>query len=102
GRVDRGVLVVVEDAEELVEPHVDRRGLDHARLVRVQAHAARLDLGEDVTIRKQHGDNLPWLVYGRTAPPSGFSTCPNTASRSVRVGRQPMSRAMAEVSAHVC
>ena len=55
GGVDVGVLVVVEQPEVLVEPHVDARRLEHRRLPRVQDHPAALDLGADVAVGEQHG-----------------------------------------------
>jgi len=50
GRVDEGVLVVVEEPEELVQPHVDARRLDHLLVIRLQAHPPAIDLGPDVTV----------------------------------------------------
>ena len=50
GRVDEGVLVVVEQPEELVEAHVDARRLDHRLVIRLEAHAPTVDLGPDVTV----------------------------------------------------
>ena len=54
-RVDERVLVVVEQPEVPVEPHVDARRLEHGGLVGVEGHAARLELGPDVTVGEQHG-----------------------------------------------
>ena len=48
--VDVRVLVVVEDPEELVEPHVDARRLDHAGVEGIEADASGLDLGQDVAV----------------------------------------------------
>ena len=48
-------LVVVEQPEELVEPHVDGRRLDHAEVIRVEPDALGVDLGLDVAVAEQHG-----------------------------------------------
>jgi hypothetical protein len=48
GRVDHGVLVVVEEPEEAVEVDVHGGGLDHLRVPRLQADAAGGDVRADV------------------------------------------------------
>ena len=53
-RVDRRVAVVLEHPEEPVQPDVDAGGLHHRGGVRLQADAASLDLGFDVTVGQQH------------------------------------------------
>ena len=65
GRVDVGVLVVVEQPEVLVEPHVDARRLEHRRLPRVQDDPAALDLGADVAVGEQHGHEGSRSAAGR-------------------------------------
>jgi hypothetical protein len=50
GRVDEGVSVVVEQAEVLVQTHVDARWLDHRLVVRLEAHPPTIDLRLDVTV----------------------------------------------------
>ena len=50
GRIDERVLVVVEQPEEPVEPHVDARGLDHLAVERLEADAAGVELGPDVAV----------------------------------------------------
>src|SRR5690606_4107766 len=59
GRIDHRVAVVVEEPEVPIQPDVDAGRLDHLRLVRVQPHAAGVDLGADVTVGEQHGPILP-------------------------------------------
>jgi hypothetical protein len=56
--VDVGVLVVVEEPEELVEPDVDARRLDHLRVPRVEHDPLGGDLGPDVLVGEQHGSRL--------------------------------------------
>ena len=46
--------MVLEDAEEAVEPHVDRRRLHHPRVPRIEGDPALVDLGQDVAVREQH------------------------------------------------
>jgi hypothetical protein len=53
-----GVLVVVEDPEELVEPYVNARRLDHVAGQRFEPDAAPVQLGQNVAIGKKHGKNL--------------------------------------------
>ena len=47
------------DLTRQVEPDVDRAGLQHHRVPRLHGHATGVDLGEDVPVGEQHGDNLP-------------------------------------------
>ena len=49
-RVDVRVAVVLEDPEEPVEPHVDRRGLQHRRIPGLHGDPAGVDLGQDVAV----------------------------------------------------
>src|SRR3954451_3971918 len=58
-RVDVRVAVVLEDAEEPVEPHVDTGGLDHRVVERLEGHPLGVDLGQDVAVGEQHTRNLP-------------------------------------------
>jgi hypothetical protein len=51
--------MVLEDPEEPVKAHVDARRLDHRQVIRLQADPTRFDLGPNVTVRQQHGLNLP-------------------------------------------
>src|SRR5664279_1931054 len=48
--VDERVAVVAEDPEAAVQVEVDRRGLQVARVVRVEADLACLDRGPDVPV----------------------------------------------------
>jgi hypothetical protein len=59
GGVDVGVLVVVEQPKEPVDPHVDARGLQHAGVVGVEGHSSGVELGGDVTVGEEHGRSLP-------------------------------------------
>ena len=45
-----GVLVVLEDAEEAVEPDVDARRLHHLALERFESDPSGVDLGDDVAV----------------------------------------------------
>ena len=67
GRVDVGVLVVVEQPEVPVEPHVDARGLHHRGVPRVQRHPPGVDFMADVAVREQHATSLG---LGMPVPPS--------------------------------
>ncbi|GAA2776363.1 hypothetical protein GCM10020219_053980 [Nonomuraea dietziae] len=58
GGIDVRVAVVLEHPEEAVEPHVDAGRLDHCLVERVETDPAGLDFGEDVSVRKQHGEQL--------------------------------------------
>jgi hypothetical protein len=64
GRVDVRVAVVLEDPEEPVQPDVDGAGLQHRRVPGIHGHPPGVDLGEDVAVGQQHGDNLPGLPLG--------------------------------------
>ncbi|GAA2941260.1 hypothetical protein GCM10010458_27800 [Microbacterium luteolum] len=59
--------MVVEEAEVPIEAHVDARRLDHLRLVRFQADAARCEFCPDVAIAEKHGFSLvvPRTLVGR-------------------------------------
>ena len=63
-RVDDRVLVVVEQPEELVEPHVDAARLDHVGVPRVEPDPSGLDLGPDVAVGEQHGVRVPAGLLG--------------------------------------
>ena len=65
GRVDNGVLVVVEQPEVPVDPDVDTGRLDHVQIQRIEDDAIRLKLGADVPIREQH----PARLAARDATP---------------------------------
>ena len=52
--VDDRVLVVVEQPEEPVQPHVHAGGLDHHRVPGVEHDPAGVDLGADVAVGEQH------------------------------------------------
>ena len=54
-RVDVRVAVVLEDPEEAVDAHVDRRRLDHPLVEGLEDHASGRDLGLDVAVGEQHG-----------------------------------------------
>ena len=54
GRVDERVLVVVEQPEEPVEPHVDARRLDHLAVERLEPDAPGVEFGPDVAVAQQH------------------------------------------------
>jgi hypothetical protein len=56
-RVDERILVVVEQPEVLVEPHVDARRLDHPEVERIEADAAGFELFPDVAVTQKHGDD---------------------------------------------
>ena len=49
-RVDVRVLVVLEDPEVAIQPDVDRRGLEHAGVVRLHRDPAGVDLSDDVAV----------------------------------------------------
>ena len=52
-RIDVRVLGVVEDSEELIQAHVDRRRLNHLRVERINAEmvgAFGIDSGTNITI----------------------------------------------------
>ena len=58
GRVDERVLVVVEQPEVAIEPHIDARRLHHLGFPRLEPDAARVDLGPDVAVGEQHAASL--------------------------------------------
>src|SRR5690606_15066011 len=58
GGVDEGVLVVVEQPEVAVEPHIDARGLDHRAVERGEPDASGVEFGGDVAVAQQHGSSL--------------------------------------------
>jgi len=58
GRIDVRVRMIVEQAEEPVEPHIDRGRLHHFRGPRVKRDMAVAFGGENVAIRQQHNDSL--------------------------------------------
>ncbi len=83
--IDVRVLVVLEHPEVPVQPHIDTGRLNHARLIRVDLHPPRLELGPDVAIGEQHPETLshptpaPTIRYsihsmGGPQPPSGCSS----------------------------
>ena len=49
-RIDERILVVVEEPEVAVEPHVDARGLHHLGFPRLEPDAAGVDLEADVAV----------------------------------------------------
>ena len=55
GRIDERVLVVVEQPEEAVEPHVDARRLDHLAVERLEADPPGVEFGPDVAVAEEHG-----------------------------------------------
>ena len=57
-RIDVRVAVILEDAEEAVQAHVDAGGLDHRRVVGVEPHPSGVELGPQVAIGEQHGGRL--------------------------------------------
>ena len=57
-RVDRGVAVVLEYPEELVQPHVHAGRLHHPGIPRVQEDPSGVHLAKDVAIAEQHGLSL--------------------------------------------
>ena len=71
GGVDVRVLVVVEDPEELVEPHVDAGRLDHLAVEGVERDTPGVDLGEDVAVGEEHESKLTHtasVVWSRSPP----------------------------------
>src|SRR5690606_8894939 len=54
GRVDVGVLVVVEEPEVLVQAHIDAARLDHRRVPGVEDDPAVVDLGADIAVGEKH------------------------------------------------
>jgi hypothetical protein len=56
--VNKGVLVVVEEPEEAVEPHVNARWLNHVEIKWFEADTARVKLGPNVAITEKHGLRL--------------------------------------------
>ena len=84
--VDVRVAVVAEHAEVGIQVQVDRRRLKARRIVRVDAHAARLKLGADIAVRQDghrgrlsQGEPTLQRSIGDTAQPSG------EASRSAQM-----------------
>jgi NAD+ synthase len=53
-RVDEWILVVVEESEKAVEPHVDARRLDHRRIVGLEPDASGVEFELDIAVREQH------------------------------------------------
>ena len=58
GRIDVRVAVVLERAEEPVEPDVDARRLDHRGLEGLEGDPAGVELGQDVAVAQQHSGTL--------------------------------------------
>src|SRR5690606_40589423 len=54
GRVDVGVLVVVEQAEVAVQTHVDAGRLHHRGVMRVEPDAAGCEFCSDVAVAETH------------------------------------------------
>ena len=59
GRVDVGVLVVVEESEEAVEAHIERRWLKQVHVERFETDSTGFNFGADIAIRHKHGSRLP-------------------------------------------
>ena len=72
--VDHGVLVVVEQPEQPVDPDVDAGRLDHRRVVGLQHHPSGLELGADVAVGEQHAGRLPGPAHGRPTTGRGRGT----------------------------
>ena len=60
GRVDVRVAVVLEHPEEPVQPDVDRRRLQHRRVLGLHGDPSGVDLGQDVAVAQQHDGTLPY------------------------------------------
>ena len=58
GRVDKRILVVVEQPEVAVEAHVDARRLDHGGVIGVEPDPPSLEFGLDVAVGEQHEKRL--------------------------------------------
>ena len=58
GRIDVGVAGVVEDPEQVVQPHVHARRLHQGVVERVDAESAVGDGGANVTIGEQHATSV--------------------------------------------
>lgn len=58
-RINVGVLVVLEHAEELVQAHVDTGRLDHRWVVRLESDASGVDFGFDIAVAEKHAATLP-------------------------------------------
>ncbi|GAA1048760.1 hypothetical protein GCM10009569_08790 [Arthrobacter russicus] len=54
--------MVVEEPEQLVDPHIDARRLHHRGLERVKDDSPGVDLGSDVAVRDQHNYKLAYLA----------------------------------------
>ena len=62
--VDVGVAVVAEDAERAVEVQVDRRWLEVARVVWIDADPAGFELGPDVAVGQDAHVRRAWPLSG--------------------------------------
>src|SRR5690606_20291316 len=78
---DHRVAMIVEQAEEAVDAHVHRGGLDHRLVVRAQTHSTRVDLRTDVSITQQHPPRLAapsWTVIVLTQAGPDFRSGPRS------------------------
>src|SRR5699024_9737153 len=94
GGVDHRVLVVVEEPEVAIDPHVDGGGLDHRIIEGIQPHPPGLDLAPDVMVAQQHGTQ----PIRTAAPRTRVLTAPAATARPV--DRRRLVRTM--VPARVC
>ena len=76
GRVDVGVLVVVEQAEVPVEAHVDARGLNHLGVRRFETDAPGCQFGLDVAIGEKHEVSLSGRRLLRLRKSPGVNSFP--------------------------
>jgi hypothetical protein len=76
--VNERVLVVVEQAEELVQPNIDARGLNHPKVEWVKLYAARFELCADIAVTEKHEISLSGSI--------GFTS---SSSRSIFRERIP-------------
>ena len=86
-RVDHGVLVVVEQPEEPVQPDVDAGRLDHGVVVRREDDPAGVDFGPDVAVGEEHGATVSgWGISAqqvRLARPQGRRGCSSMAEHQL-------------------
>src|SRR6218665_628383 len=54
GRINKGILVVVEQAKCSVEPDIHRRRLDHRPIVGLSADPLLVEFGANVAVREKH------------------------------------------------
>ena len=75
--------MVLEDAEEAVEPDVDRRGLQHRGIPRLHHDPPGVDLGQDVAVAQQHAPQA-------TRPRPSYQQVALRPSRIPRSGTMPV------------